>query len=47
MVINWAYQGHIIKFHMKANGRMWMKTDTNELGHMTKMIVVRIYGKFF
>ena len=32
------------KFHMKTDGRMGMKTYTNELGHMSKMAVVTIYG---
>ena len=30
---------------MKAYGRMGMKIYTNELGHMTKLAVMPIYGK--
>ena len=30
---------------MKAYGRMGMKIFINELGHMTKMAAVPIYGK--
>ena len=30
---------------MKAYGRMGMKTYINELGHMTKMAAMLIYGK--
>ena len=30
---------------MKAYGRMGMKMYTNELGHMTKMAAMPIYGK--
>ena len=30
---------------MKADGRMWMKIYTNELGHMTKMADMPVYGK--
>ena len=30
---------------MKAYGRMRMKFFTNELGHMTKMAAMPIYGK--
>ena len=30
---------------MKAYGRMRMKIYTNELGHMTKMAAMPIYGK--
>ena len=33
------------KVHMKANGRMGMKIYTNELGHMTKIAAMSIYGK--
>ena len=33
------------KFHMKAFGRMGMKIYTNELGHLTKMATMPIYGK--
>ena len=33
------------KFHMKAYGGMGMKIHTNELGHMTKMATMPIYGK--
>ena len=30
---------------MKAGGRIGMKIYTNELGHMTNMAVMPIYGK--
>ena len=30
---------------MKALGRIGMKTCTNELGHMTNMAAMPIYGK--
>ena len=30
---------------MKAYGRMGMKIFTNELGHITKMVAMPIYGK--
>ena len=30
---------------MKAYGKMGMKTCINELGHMTKMAAMPIYGK--
>ena len=30
---------------MKAHGRMEMKNYTNELGHMTNLAVMPIYGK--
>ena len=30
---------------MKAYGKMCVKTDKNELGHMTKMAAMLIYGK--
>ena len=33
------------KVHMKAWGRMGMKIYTNELGHMTNMAAMPIYGK--
>ena len=33
------------KAHMKAYGRMGMKTYTNELGHMTNMAAMPIYCK--
>ena len=33
------------KAHMKAKGRMGMKIYTNELGHMTNMATMPIYGK--
>ena len=33
------------KVHMKARGRMGMKIYTNELGHMTNMATMPIYGK--
>ena len=33
------------KAHMKAYGRMGMKIYTNELGHMTNMAAMPIYGK--
>ena len=33
------------KAHMKASGRMGMKIYTNELGHMTNMVTMPIYGK--
>ena len=33
------------KFYMKAYERMGMKIDTNELGHITKMAAMNIYGK--
>ena len=33
------------KVQMKAGGRIGMKICTNELGHMTKMDAVFIYGK--
>ena len=32
---------------MKAYGGMGMKTCINELGHMTKMAAMPIYGNFF
>ena len=34
-----------IKAHMKVNLRMGMKLYTNELGHMTNMATMPIYGK--
>ena len=33
------------KVHMKAYGRTGMKICINELGHMTKMAAMPIYGK--
>ena len=33
------------KIHMKALGRIGMKIYTNELGHMTNMAAMPIYGK--
>ena len=33
------------KAHMKAKGRMGMKIYINELGHMTNMAAMPIYGK--
>ena len=33
------------KIHMKASGKKGMKIDTNELGHMTNMATMPIYGK--
>ena len=33
------------KIHMKAWGRKGMKIYINELGHMTNMAVMPIYGK--
>ena len=33
------------KIHMKAWGRIGMKIYTNELGHMTNMATMSIYGK--
>ena len=33
------------KAHMKAYGRMGLKIYTNELGHMTNMATMPIYGK--
>ena len=33
------------KIHMKAEVRMGMKIFTNELGHMTNMATMHIYGK--
>ena len=33
------------KAHMKAIGRMGMKIYTNELGHITNMATMPIYGK--
>ena len=33
------------KVQMKAGGRIGMKIYTNELGHMTKMAAMPIYGK--
>ena len=33
------------KVHMKAYGRMGMKICIHELGHMTKMAAMPIYGK--
>ena len=33
------------KVHMKAEGRMGIKIYANELGHMTKMAAMPIYGK--
>ena len=33
------------KAHMKAKVRMGMKIYTNELGHMTSMATMPIYGK--
>ena len=33
------------KAHMKPLGRMGMKIFTNELGHMTNMAAMPIYGK--
>ena len=33
------------KAHMKAKERMGMKTYTHELGHMTNMATMPIYGK--
>ena len=33
------------KIHMKAWVRIRMKIYTNELGHMTNMVAVPIYGK--
>ena len=33
------------KVHMRAWGRIGMKIYTNELGHMTKMAAISIYGK--
>ena len=33
------------KAHMKAEGRMGMKIYTNELGHMTNMATMPMYGK--
>ena len=33
------------KIHMKALGRIGMKIYINELGHMTKMAAMPIYGK--
>ena len=35
------------KVLIKAYGRMRMKTYINELGHMTKMVAMPIYGKTF
>ena len=35
----------VTKVHMKAYGRMGMKIYTNEFGHMTNMVAMRIYGK--
>ena len=34
-----------IKFHLKAYGLMGVKIYTNDLGHMTKMAAMPIYGK--
>ena len=34
-----------IKVHMKARGRMEMKIYINELGHVTKVAAMPIYGK--
>ena len=34
------------KIHMKALGRIGMKIYTNELGHMTDMAAMPIYGKY-
>ena len=39
---SWAYGA---KIHMKAKGRMGMKIYTNELGHITNMAAMPIYGK--
>ena len=33
------------KVQMKAGGRIGMKICTNEVGHMTKMAAMPIYGK--
>ena len=33
------------KFHLKAYGRIGMKIDINELGHVTKMTAMRIFCK--
>ena len=33
------------KVHVKAYGRMGMKIYTNDLGHMTNMTAMPIYGK--
>ena len=33
------------KIHMKAWGRIGMKIYTNELGHITNMAAMPIYGK--
>ena len=33
------------KVHIKVQGRMEMKIYTNELGHMTNMAAMPIYGK--
>ena len=33
------------KDQMKAGGRIGMKIYTNEVGHMTKMAAMPIYGK--
>ena len=33
------------KIHMKASGRIGIKIYTNELGHMTNMAAMPIYGK--
>ena len=33
------------KAHMKAERRMGIKTYTNELGHITNMVTMPIYGK--
>ena len=33
------------KVQLKAGGRIGMKIYTNELGHMTKMATMPIYGK--
>ena len=34
------------KFHMKAYERIGMKTDTNELNHMTKIAAMHKYVTF-
>ena len=41
LINSWA----IIKIYTKAWGRIGMKIYTNELGHMTNMAVMPIYGK--
>ena len=34
-----------IQYNLKACGRILMKSYANELGHMTKMAAMPIYGK--